>query len=65
MLGMAIRYEPTDVQFEILRDVLPRKAGDPARIGEVINRFLIGTMWVLRNRSHWLDRIRICLPNVI
>ena len=52
---MAKRYELTDEQFELIRDILPGKVGDPGRTAEDNHRFINGVMWVLRSGAHWKD----------
>ena len=52
---MAKRYELTEAQFEIIRELLPGKAGDPGRTAQNNHRFINGVMWVLRSGAHWHD----------
>jgi transposase len=52
---MAKRYELTDQQFAVIRDLLPGKPGDRGRTAEDNHRFINGVLWVLRSGAHWHD----------
>ena len=52
---MAKRYEVTDRQWEVLRDLLPGKAGDRGRTALDNRAFVNGVLWVLRSGARWSD----------
>jgi len=52
---MAKRYELTDQQFAVIRELLPGKPGDRGRTAADNHRFLNGVLWVLRSGAHWHD----------
>jgi len=52
---MSKRYELTDRQFAVIRDLLPGKPGDRGRTADDNHRFLNGVLWVLRSGAHWHD----------
>jgi len=52
---MSKRYELTDRQFAVIRDMLPGKPGDRGRTAADNHRFINGVLWVLRSGAHWHD----------
>ena len=52
---MVKRYELSDGQWERIAEILPGKAGDPARTGVDNRLFVHAVLWVLRSGAHWHD----------
>jgi transposase len=52
---MAKRYELTDAQWQLIRELLPGKASDPGRTAANNRLFIDGVLWVLRSGAHWHD----------
>ena len=52
---MARRYELTDAQWQLIRELLPGKASDPGRTAANNRLFIDGVLWVLRSGAHWHD----------
>ena len=52
---MVKRYELTQRQWELVKDLLPGKVGDPGRSGRDNLQFVNGVLWVLRSGAHWHD----------
>ena len=52
---MVKRYELTERQWAVLRDLVPGKAGDPGRTAVDNKVFVGGVLWVLRSGARWSD----------
>ena len=52
---MVKRYELTQRQWEVIRDLLPGKLGDPGQSGADNRAFVDGVLWVLRSGARWSD----------
>ena len=52
---MVKRYELTDAQWQLVRDLLPGKASDPGRTAANNRLFVDAVLWVLRSGAHWHD----------
>jgi transposase len=52
---MVKRYELTDAQWRLIKDLLPGKASDPGRTAVNNRRFVDAVLWVLRSGAHWHD----------
>ena len=52
---MAQRYEITDSQWAVIKDIFPGKQGDPGRTAEDNRRFVNGVLWILRSGARWGD----------
>lgn len=52
---MERRHRLRDDQWEIIKDALPGKQGDPGRTGENNRRFVEAVMWIARNGAPWRD----------
>ena len=45
----------SDAQWDRIKDLLPRKVGDPGRSGKDNRLFVNGVLWVLRSGAPWPD----------
>lgn len=52
---MAKRYELTDGQWAVLRDLVPGKVGDRGRTVADNKAFVDGVLWVLPSGARWSD----------
>lgn len=52
---MAKRYELTERQWSVLRDLVPGKKGDRGRAGADNKAFVDGVLWGLRSGARWSD----------
>jgi putative transposase len=52
---MAKRYELTERQWTVLRELVPGKAGDRGRTAADNKAFVDGVLWVLRSGARWSD----------
>jgi transposase len=52
---MVKRYELSQRQWALVKDLLPGKVGDPGRSGCDNLQFVNGVLWVLRSGAHWHD----------
>jgi len=50
MLNKCRRYEVSDSEWEILKDLLPPKRGKPGRPSD-----LNGILWIVRSGTPWQD----------
>lgn len=52
---MAKRHALTDVQWKVIRDLLPGKEGDPGKTGEDNRLFVDAVLYVLKTGVPWAD----------
>jgi len=52
---MERRHRLRDDQWEIIKDALPGKQGDPGRTGDDNRRFVEAVMWIARTGTPWRD----------
>ena len=52
---MERRHRLRDDQWDIIKDALPGKQGDPGRSGEDNRRFIEAVMWIARTGAPWRD----------
>ena len=49
------RHELTDDQWDLIKDLLPGKIGDPGRSGEDNRLFVNAIVWMARTGAPWRD----------
>ena len=54
-LGMAKRYELSELQWERIWELLPGKVGDRGRTAADNRNFVNGVLWVLGRGARWSD----------
>ena len=52
---MERRHRLRDDQWDMIKDALPGKQGDPGRIGDDNQRFVEAVMWIARTGAPWRD----------
>ena len=52
---MERRHRLRDDQWDIIKDALPGKQGDPGRTGDDNRSFIEAVMWIARTGAPWRD----------